>query len=134
MPRPGSTTRELFLALVVLSAMVVGCETPVAGTAATTAPTSAAAADPTTPASSELSAAPEPKPASPAATAIVPGSVHRTTLAMTATYDVAVRLAVADRRLAGGIDRLLLNTVMAKLGALDLRSVTVDGHQAHASI
>ena len=81
-----------------------------------------------------------------AATAIVPGSVHRTSLAITATYDVAVRLGVADRRLAGrvtisarnrsggGIDRLLLNTVMAKLGALDLRSVTVDGKATNARI
>ncbi len=149
MPRPGSTTSGLSLALVVLSAVIVGCEAPAAaGPTATTPsavidmtqdqPTGNAATNPTTPTPAEQ------PPAN--ATAIVPGSVHRTSLAMTATYDVAVRLAVADRRLAGrvtinarnrsggGIDRLLLNAVMAKLGALDLRSVTVDGHQANASI
>ena len=81
-----------------------------------------------------------------ASTAIVPGAVHRTSLAISATYDVHVRLAVATRRLKGsvtitarnrsgaGIDRLELNTVMARLGALDLGPVTVDGTRRKATI
>ena len=79
-------------------------------------------------------------------TAIVPGAVHRSSLAISATYDVNVRLSVATRRVGGkaviearnrsgaGIDRLLLNTVMAKLGALDLGTVTVDGRSANARV
>jgi hypothetical protein len=78
-------------------------------------------------------------PAVAAASAIVPGSVNRTSLAIRATYDVNVRLAVVARTLGGrvtitaqnrsgaGIDRLELNTVMARLGALKLGTVTVDG-------
>jgi hypothetical protein len=81
-----------------------------------------------------------------AATAIVPGAVHRTSLAIDATYDINVRLKVAARTLKGsvtidarnesgdGIDRLMLNTVMARLGALDLGAVTVDGSRVKARI
>ncbi|HEY6570752.1 MAG TPA: hypothetical protein VIZ22_10695 [Candidatus Limnocylindrales bacterium] len=81
-----------------------------------------------------------------ATTAIVPGAVHRTSLAIDATYDVDVRLTVAARTLKGtvtidarndsgdGIDRLMLNTVMARLGALDLGAVTVDGSRVKARI
>jgi hypothetical protein len=81
-----------------------------------------------------------------ALSAIVPGSVNRTSLAMRATYAVDVRLAVAARTLRGsvtitaenrsgaGIDRLELNTVMARLGALRLGTVTVDGTAAKATI
>jgi hypothetical protein len=73
------------------------------------------------------------------ASAIVPGAVNRTSLAITATYAADVRLAVVKRILRGsvtitarndsgaGIDRLELNTVMARLGALRLGTVTVDG-------
>ena len=61
-----------------------------------------------------------------AASAIVPGSVHRTSMNVRATYDVNVRLGIADRTISGrveitvqnrsdaGIDRLELNTVMAR--------------------
>ncbi len=75
----------------------------------------------------------------PASTAIVPGTVNRTSLAIRAEYDVDARLAVASRglrgrvtitaqnRSGGGIDRLELNTVMGPLGALHLGAVTVDG-------
>ncbi|HEX9186331.1 MAG TPA: hypothetical protein VGB87_04620, partial [Vicinamibacteria bacterium] len=82
----------------------------------------------------------EPDAVSPPApvSAIVPGSVNRTSLDVRATYDVDVRIRVAARRVRGwvtitaqnvsgaGIDRLHLNTVMAPLGALALGSVTVD--------
>jgi aminopeptidase N len=75
----------------------------------------------------------------PSSTAIVPGTVNRTSLAIRAEYDVDARLAVATRSLRGrvtitaqnrsgsGIDRLELNTVMGPLGSLHLGAVTVDG-------
>jgi len=87
-----------------------------------------------------------PAPAAVTASAIVPGSVDRTSLAIRATYDVDVRLGIAARTLrgsvritaqnrsGGGIDRLELNTVMARLGALRLGTVTVDGTAAPATI
>jgi aminopeptidase N len=85
-------------------------------------------------------AMPPPEPGvTPAASAIVPGSVNRTSMNVRATYDVHVTLAVAARTLSGrvaitvqnrsgaGIDRLELNTVMARLGGLRLGPTTVDG-------
>ncbi len=76
----------------------------------------------------------------------MPGSVDRTSLAISATYDASVRLAWGARTLKGrvtitarnesgaGIDRLELNTVMAPLGHLRLRSVTVDGTGVAATV
>ena len=87
------------------------------------------------------------EPVEPAAgTAIVPGSVDRGSIRMTATYDVRARLAVAARSLRGsvtitarndsgaGVDRVRLNTVMGPLGGLDLGGVTVDGEPARATL
>jgi hypothetical protein len=80
-----------------------------------------------------------PAPAAVQASAIVPGTVNRTSLEVSATYDVDVRLGVAARTVRGtvtvvagnrsgsGIDRLELNTLMARIGALRLGTVTVDG-------
>src|SRR3954462_13603253 len=62
-----------------------------------------------------------------ASPAIVPGSVNRTSLALTATYDVRVRLGIAARTIRGwasimarndsasAINWIELNTVMARL-------------------
>ena len=84
--------------------------------------------------------------AGPATSSIVPGTVNRTSLAMTATYDVDVRIGVAARSVRGsvtitarndsgaGVDRLELNTVMARLGSLRLGAVTVDGAPVTATI
>ena len=160
MPRIRTASRgNATLALVTLAVIAVGCGAPSA--VGPTAPAPEAIVSTWAPDAlnseatpvDEATARPEAVPPAPAAsppaaatTAIVPGSVHRTSLAINATYDVAVRLGVADRRLAGrvtisarnrsggGIDRLLLNTVMAKLGALDLRSVTVGGKATNARI
>jgi hypothetical protein len=75
----------------------------------------------------------------PAVSAIVPGSVNRSTLAMTATYDVSARLALGARSLRGsatitarndsgvGVDTVRLNTTMGALGRLVLGTITVDG-------
>jgi hypothetical protein len=79
-----------------------------------------------------------------AASAIVPGSVNRSSINLRATYDVSVWLSYASRQLAVdsrmtvtntsgvSIDRLELNTIASRLGGLRIRSVTVDGHAVTA--
>ncbi len=79
------------------------------------------------------------------ATAIVPGTVNRSSMRMTATYAVDARLAVGARILRGsvtisarndsgaGVDRLRLNTTMGALGRLALGTVTVDGRAVAAA-
>jgi hypothetical protein len=81
-----------------------------------------------------------------ATSAIVPGSVNRSSLNLRATYDVSVWLSYASRQLAvdsrmtitntsgGSIDRLELNTIAARLGGLRIRSATVDGRAVSARI
>lgn len=73
---------------------------------------------------------------------LVPGSVNRTSLAVSATYDVRASLSygagtisaisemAVTNRSGGPIDRLELNTVAARLGELRLRSVSVEGRRA----
>ena len=80
-----------------------------------------------------------------AATAIEPGAVNRSSIRMTATYDVSARLAVSARVLRGtatitarndsgaGVDLVRLNTTMGALGGLVLGSVTVDGSPVAAT-
>ena len=71
-------------------------------------------------------------------TAIQPGSVDRTTLEVTATYDVKAAITVRSGALdvttaitirndsGDGIDRIELNTIAARLGAMKVLSTTVD--------
>ncbi len=85
-------------------------------------------------------------PAAAAAGAIVPGSVNRASLAIEARYDVRVNLALGARTMAvgetitvvnrsgGGIDRLELNTVLARLGGLRITSAAVDGRAVTATV
>ena len=119
MPRIRTASRGFApLALVTLALIVVCCEAPAAvGPTAPAAAAIVATQAPDAPDSEatpvdEATARPEAVPPAPtasaaaastsaAASAIVPGAVQRTSLAITATYDVAVRLGVADRRLAG---------------------------------
>jgi aminopeptidase N len=80
------------------------------------------------------------------ASQIVPGTVNRSTIRMTATYAVNARLNVAARTLRGSVsitarndltkpvDRVRLNTVMGLLGRLDLGQVTVDGNPVRATL
>ncbi len=87
-----------------------------------------------------------PTPTAAAESAIVRGSVDRTSLALTATYTVRATLGWSDRRLrvattihvrntsGGGIDRLELNTVAARLGSMRLGTVTVDGTRRRATV
>ena len=75
---------------------------------------------------------------------IVPGAVNRTSLALSATYDVQLKLrygagsisvvsTMAITNASGGpIDRLELNTIAARLGRLRIRSLTVDGRRGQA--
>ena len=139
MPNALSTRRRLAtFAVGVLAIISVGCDAPVANISAPLEAVSATEAVTHATEATKGPAAPG-KVAVAASTAIVPGAVNRTSLAISATYDVNVRLSVAARRLRGtvritaqnrsgaGIDRLELNTVMARLGALDLGTVTVDG-------
>lgn len=77
---------------------------------------------------------------------IVPGSVDRTSLKLQATYATTVRLSYGTRSFkvdstatitntsGGGIDRVELNTAVARLGAMTLGAVTVDGTAAGARV
>src|SRR4051812_48686196 len=68
----------------------------------------------------------------PLPSALVPGTVNRSTIEMRATYDVDATLRVAARRLTGrvtitatngatkAVDRVRLNTTMGPLGSLAL--------------
>ena len=74
-----------------------------------------------------------------ATTAIVPGSVNRTSLKLRATYAVTASLAVdtgvlrvattitARNDSGAGIDRVELNTIAARLGSITISSASVDG-------
>ncbi len=115
------------------SAMVVATALAVVavGTGLAAPPAAAAPLGPSFPASSAPVEAP--------ASALVPGSVHRGSIRMTARYAVSARLKVAVGRLrarvtitarndsGAGVDRIRLNTVMGPLGRLSLGTVTVDG-------
>ena len=81
-----------------------------------------------------------------AASGIVPGAVNRTSLNLTATYNVNLRLNFGTRAFradttitivndsGGPIDRLELNTIAARLGGIRLTAVAVDGTPVTASI
>jgi hypothetical protein len=81
-----------------------------------------------------------------AESAILPGAVDRTSVELTATYDVRLRLSYGSGTLAatstmtvtntsgGPIDRLELNTVAARLGRLRISSVSVDGRPVTAAV
>jgi hypothetical protein len=92
-----------------------------------------------------LSPAPVAAAAEPARS-IVPGTVNRTSLNLRAAYDVRLKLSYGRGTISavstmtitntsgGPIDRLELNTIAARLGALRIRSVTVDGLAAKRTI
>jgi hypothetical protein len=78
--------------------------------------------------------------------AIVPGSVDRTSLALRATYATTLRLSYATRSFrvhsaatitntsGGPIDRVELNTAVARLGGMRLTSTLVDGEPVRARV
>jgi aminopeptidase N len=71
--------------------------------------------------------------------AIVPGSVNRTSVNLTASYSVVLALRYGSRAFSvnstatitntsgGPIDRVEFNTIAARLGGMELRAVEVDG-------
>jgi hypothetical protein len=81
-----------------------------------------------------------------AASAIVPGSVGRSSPLLDATYDATLRLSWSTRKISvdstavirntsgGPIDRIELNTIAARLGRMSLTAVTVDGATAAATV
>ena len=91
-------------------------------------------------------AAPVAAPNARAASAIVPGTVDRSSLAVEARYDVRATLRFANRSLAVDeriaivnrdsepIDRLDLNSVLARIGALAITTATVDGVAVRPSV
>ena len=90
--------------------------------------------------------APPVGPASVAPSAIVPGSVNRSSLFVDATYDAYLKISWGPRTIyvdstatirntsGGPIDRVELNTIAARLGAIRLLETTVDGAAASATI
>jgi hypothetical protein len=80
-----------------------------------------------------------------AAAGIQPGRVDRTSLRLLATYEATLRLGYTSRSFVvdstatvtndsgGPIDRLELNTAVARLGGLVLTAVTVDGKPVEAT-
>ncbi len=77
---------------------------------------------------------------------VTPGAVNRTSLALTAEYDVVLTLNFDSRAFTvdsimtvrndsgGPIDRLELNTIAARLGGMKLRTVTVAGTAVNATV
>jgi aminopeptidase N len=138
-------TRYSRLAGLFVAASMVGCDSTVDPTA------TSGASLVTTPSSPIASAAPSVSPtitppSSAAPTGIVPGTVDRTSLELRASYQVAADITVATGRLdvtttikvenesGDGIDRLELNTIATRLGAIRLSDVTVDGSAIGAAI
>jgi hypothetical protein len=78
--------------------------------------------------------------------AIVPGTVNRTSVNLTASYSVVLALRYGSRSFAvnstatitntsgGPIDRVEFNTIATRLGGMVLRRVEVDGHAVTARV
>jgi hypothetical protein len=85
-------------------------------------------------------------PAAATTSAIVPGSVNRSSVNLSATYSVGLTLSYSSRWFSantiaqitntsgGPIDRVELNTVAARLGGMSLRAVSVDGKDVRGQI
>ena len=85
-------------------------------------------------------------PAAATTSAIVPGSVNRSSVNLSATYSVGLTLSYSNRWFSantiaqitntsgGPIDRVELNTVAARLGGMSLRAVSVDGKNVRGRI
>ena len=81
-----------------------------------------------------------------ATSAIVPGSVNRASINLTAEYDVSLALNFGSRAFnaftqitvrndsGGPIDRVELNTIATRLGGMSLVSVTVEGQAVPATV
>ena len=152
-PRSGLPTSLLpaFRLVVAIALAAAGCSTTPSAPAPTqnpgptsvaSAPGASASATPNRtepPASPSPPPPPSPSPSSSAGSALVPGSVDRSTLTLDATYDVdlgvdsatgeiVVGTTIVARNASGTtIDRLELNTIAARLGDIDVTGASVDG-------
>jgi hypothetical protein len=135
--------RLLALASAVAACAPVPSPTPSASAVETAAvPARTPNSSPTLRQTPPPSATPGPTPAS----AILPGAVDRSSLDVSATYDVDLTIAVGTGDIHVGvvlearndsgepIDRLELNTIAARLGGLDVRSAAVDGHPVDVTV
>lgn len=155
--RPGILALAAASILVVLAAAAVGpglvepgARLPAGSAAAgAAAPTDAALPKEVAPGAPAAVGSPPltPEPAAPlGVSAIVPGTVNRTSINLVATYDADVELGYGDRSLrvdvtlqvtnrsGAGIDRVELNTITGPLGNLRLRLVHVDGAPVPATV
>lgn len=120
---------------------------PAAATTPSPPPASPPPASPTiAPAVQAVTAAPSREPVVQAFGSVTPGAVNRTSLALTAEYDVVLSLNFDSRAFTvdsimtvrndsgGPIDRLELNTIAARLGGMRLRTVTVAGTAVDATV
>jgi hypothetical protein len=110
------------------------------------APAQAAEGTPATRAQAVAQPTTSPSAAAGAPSAILPGAVNATSLNLSATYDVRLKLSYARGTISatstmtvtnasgGPIDRLELNTVTPRLGRLKIKSLTVDGLAARPTI
>jgi hypothetical protein len=150
---PSQPGRYPWLALAVVVSIVAGCSAaapPPVSTSPAPAATRQSADDPSVaaqPATSPLNGQSGPAVTGNTSTsAIVPGAVNRTSIRLVATYDVNATVHYWDRRVSatstmsvrnasgGPIDRFVLATVMARIGALQLGTVTVDGKSVARSV
>ena len=146
-----ATDRAALVAVFVALAILAGACAPRNASPSTT-PRASQESGPTVPATATPAPTPStdsattvPSPSGPP-TAIVPGSVDRSSLDLEATYDASVDIAVATgvvsvavtmsvRNASGGpIDRIELNTIAARLGKMSLGGVSVDDRSVTASV
>ena len=137
------------LAVAAVTSWLVACSTTPSPrptgviAAATDSPSPASTPELTIPPASEE---PSPEPSEPAGIGIEPGKVNRSSMDLSATYDVKALLSVADGRLematllritntsSEGIDRLELNTIAARLGGLRITESTVDDNPVKVQV
>ena len=133
---------------VLLCVVVATCATP-SPSPSVSAPTAPASSkDLTSPTATAPAAtsSPGPTPVPSPRSAIIPGRVDRSSLAVSATYDVDLKVTVGTGDIAVAttlvarndsgqpIDRLDLNTIAARLGDIKLGGVSVDGTPATAVV
>ncbi|HUQ43036.1 MAG TPA: hypothetical protein VM451_01305 [Candidatus Limnocylindria bacterium] len=138
MPKLSGRLAVLTLCLIVAAPVASAAARPLPGTTPRAAPVAAASV-------SRFDS--ESGPAVVAAGAIVPGSVNRASLAVTATYAVDAAIAVstgvikvattinATNHSGAGVDRFELNTIATRLGSpFSITSASVDGSPVTATV
>lgn len=140
-----------FLATVAVAILATACQTtpdPVRPTNQVASETGLPTPEPTTPDATVPPSSPEPTtdPNVDAPSSIEPGEVNRSSLDLSATYDVnalisvgtgaiemAARIEVTNES-GDGIDRLELNTIAAQLGGIEVTESSVDGERVKTRV